>query len=71
MRRLLSMTAAAVLTYASLALGGCAVTEKVIEMSRAGIAYYCNAGEAERAAIRQQFTTSKGPLAQVNCENLE
>lgn len=55
----------------SLVLGACDTTQKVVELSKSGIAYYCNAGDAERGALRQQFTTSKGPLVQVNCENLE
>ncbi|MGI9489165.1 MAG: hypothetical protein ACR2RF_25420 [Geminicoccaceae bacterium] len=60
-----------ILMFASLALGACGAKEKIVTMTKSGIAYYCNAGEAERSALRQQFMTSKGPLAQVNCENLE
>ena len=52
-------------------VASCAARDKVVEMSKTGIAYYCAADEPTRAALRQQFTTSKGPLVQVNCENLE
>lgn len=60
-----------ILACASLVLGACGAKEKIVTMTKSGIAYYCNAGEAERNTLRQQFTTPKGPLVQVNCENLE
>ena len=52
-------------------LAGCTARDKAVEFSKTGIAYYCNADDATRAALREQLTTSKGPLVQVNCENLE
>ena len=60
-----------ILITAGIMLASCGTTQKVVELSKAGIAYYCAAGDTERAALRSQFTTSKGPLVQVNCENLE
>lgn len=32
---------------------------------------YCKGDEELRQYLRDQLTTSKGPLVQVNCENLE
>lgn len=55
----------------ALVLGACSVQEKVIDFSKDGIAYYCKADDATRQALRDQLKTSKGPLVQVNCENLE
>ena len=55
----------------SLALGACTARDKVVDFSIDQIERYCSASEASRQALREEFTTSKGPLLQVNCENLE
>ena len=47
------------------------VLDDAADVIERGVARYCSAGEAERALLREQLTTSKGPLIQVNCENLE
>lgn len=52
-------------------LPACSVFETAKEISIDAIEYYCQADDATRAALREQYTTSKGPLVQVNCENLE
>lgn len=49
----------------------CSVADRAVELSISGIQYYCKADETTRAALRAKYTTSKGLLAQVNCDNLE
>ena len=55
----------------SLVLGACDTTDKVVDFSIDQIERYCGASDTSRQALREKFTTSKGPLLQVNCENLE
>ena len=50
---------------------GCTAIEKGAKYFIAGAEYYCGASETTRLALREQLTTSKGPVIQVNCENLE
>lgn len=38
---------------------------------KGGITNYCKASDIARQALREEFTTSKGPLVTVHCENLE
>lgn len=52
-------------------LAGCAYADKAVELSKSGIAYYCKADDETRSALREQFTTPKGPLVEVRCENLD
>ncbi|MGF1562823.1 MAG: hypothetical protein ACFB3T_11665 [Geminicoccaceae bacterium] len=53
-----------------LATTACDPVDQVKAQAKDVIAYYCQAGDAERAALRAQLSTSKGPLVTINCENL-
>ena len=50
---------------------GCAVVERGADYFMTGAEYYCKASPEARELLRQELTTSKGPVIQVNCENLE
>lgn len=72
--RQFNMAVLTALTCASLALGGCGspTVQKAKQIViKGGITNYCKASDASRQALRQEFTTSKGPLVTVHCENLE
>lgn len=52
-------------------LGACSFTETLADRAEGLIERYCVAPELERNALRARFSTDKGPLVQINCENLE
>lgn len=57
-----------------LALAGCITPqgEKAKQIIiKGGIANYCKASDTTRQAMREEFSTVKGPLVTVHCENLE
>jgi len=55
---------------AALLLAGCAAVDLAADRAKLAAAYYCQAGESERLALRERVSTERGPVIQVNCENL-
>ena len=52
-------------------INGCAAKERVLRWGLEAAEQYCRASPTSRQALREQVSTSKGPVIQVNCENLE
>lgn len=55
---------------AVLLLAGCAQVDAAKLYGLKAAEYYCTSDEVTRQALREQVTTDKGPVIQVNCDNL-
>lgn len=65
----LRMTAA--LTVALVTMSACSSADLVTEQIKTAISHYCVASELERQVLRAKFSTTRGPLIVIHCENLE